>query len=125
MIAKDEVLMGREVEFPLSAEVESNLGVLLDRVNRIRALYDKPMFVSSGYRPGHYNKDAGGAANSPHLECQAVDFHDKDRKLTDWILSNVQVLEECDLYMEDPGHTPSWVHLQSRPTRSGRRVFIP
>jgi hypothetical protein len=35
------------------------------------------------------------------------------------------VLEACDLYCEDFKYTKTWVHLQSRPTRSGKRIFKP
>ena len=84
MISRDEILMHRDAEFPLTPELEANLAKLLEAVNKLRALYGQPMYVSSGYRPGHYNKAAGGAPNSPHPQCQAVDFHDADGKLKAW-----------------------------------------
>lgn len=117
--------MGRDLEYPLGPIEEANLAKLLDKVNVIRARYGKPMYVSSGYRPGTYNKAAGGAPNSSHKTCEAVDFRDKDRELTKWLLQNSKILEELDLYMEHPLHTPSWVHLQTRPTKSGSRIFKP
>jgi len=121
MISRDEVLMGRDKEFPLTDELEANLTLLLVAVNKLRDIYGKPMYVSSGYRPGHYNTDAGGAANSPHKLCMAVDFHDTDGALKSWI--TVDVLVECGLYQEDPKRTPTWLHVQVRPTIN--RVFIP
>jgi hypothetical protein len=36
-----------------------------------------------------------------------------------------KLLEQYDLYMEDPLYTTTWVHLQTRPTKSGSRVFKP
>lgn len=121
MISRDEILMGRDAEFPLTPELEDNLSALLEAVNKLRDLYSKPMYVSSGYRPGHYNRDAGGAANSPHVICMAVDFHDADGLLKSWITTDILV--ECGLYQEDPKHTPTWLHVQTRPTHN--RVFIP
>lgn len=121
MITRDEVLMGRDKEFPLSAELESNLTQLLDALNKLRSAYGKPMSVSSGYRPGHYNKDAGGAKNSPHVTCQAVDFHDIDGSITAFCTE--EILEQFGLYREQRQSTPTWCHLQIRPTHS--RVFIP
>lgn len=121
MISRDEVLMGRDKEFPLTDLLEQNLAVLLERVNKLRSLYGKPMYVSSGYRPGHYNSDAGGAKNSPHKSCEAVDFHDADGELKNWITPDI--LKQCELWMEDPGHTPTWMHVQIRPTIN--RIFIP
>lgn len=113
--------MGRDKEYPLSPELEANLVKLLIAVNKLRTLYGKPMYISSGYRPGHYNKDAGGAKNSTHITCQAVDFKDTDGKIKDFI--TLSVLEECGLYMEAPHSTPMWCHVQVRPTKN--RVFTP
>lgn len=121
MITKKEILMGRDVEFPLSTVLEENLENLLVAVNKLRTLYGKPMYVSSGYRPGHYNWDVQGAANSPHITCQAVDFKDKDHALRKFI--TVEILEQCGLYMESPEYTPTWVHVQIRPTKN--RIFKP
>lgn len=120
-ISRNEILMGRDVEFPLSQELEDNLSNLLIAVNKLRDLYGIPMYVSSGYRPGHYNTDAGGAPNSTHMLCMAVDFHDADNKLKDWI--TLEILEQCGLYQEDPEYTPTWFHVQIRPTQN--RIFIP
>ncbi len=121
MITMAEILMGREEEFPLSNELKANAKLLLVAVNKLRALYGRPMYVSSGYRPGHFNTSAGGAVNSPHITCQAVDFADRDGKLEAWLTEDI--LKECGLYKEDPIHTPTWVHVQTRPTKN--RIFKP
>lgn len=121
MITKDEILMKRDKEYPLSKEQEDNLIKLLSAVNKLRALYGKPMLVSSGYRPGKYNTAAGGAAKSAHLTCEAVDFKDADGKLKAWVTP--EILKQCGLYMEDPAATPSWIHVQIRPTKN--RIFKP
>jgi hypothetical protein len=118
MITETEILMGREKEFPLTPELEVNLLDLIPRINKVRTAYGKPMTVSSGYRPGHYNSDAHGAANSPHKTCQAVDFHDSDGELKRWCLAHMDVLKDAGLFMESPDSTPTWLHLQSRPTHN-------
>jgi hypothetical protein len=123
LITRREVLMNRDAEFPLTPEMERNLEILLERLNKFRWKYGMPMKRTSGYRPGRYNVVAGGAPNSAHLTCEACDFADADRSLTKFILSNPLILEECDLYMEEPLSTPSWVHLQTRRPPSGRRIF--
>lgn len=121
MIRKDEILMGRDAEYPLSDQFLVNLDQLLVAVNALRTLYGKPMYVSSGYRPGKYNVAAGGASNSSHLSCQAVDFRDGDGAIKTFCTP--KILEQCGLYMEDPKHTPTWCHVQVRPTAN--RIFIP
>lgn len=123
MITIKELLMGREKEYPLSAEVSDNLMKLLKAVSIVRDAYAKPMTVTSGYRPGHYNKAAHGAANSAHLTCEAVDFADVDGKLGAWCESNLAVLAKAGLYMENKAQTPTWVHLQTRKPASGNRIF--
>lgn len=125
MISRDEVLMGRDQEFPLTPELESNLDALMTALNAFRTHYAVPMTVSSGYRPGHYNKDAGGAKNSSHTTCEACDFHDPSGLIDAYCTANLDILEECGLYLEDPGHTVGWSHLTTRAPASGKRVFIP
>ena len=108
--------MGRDAEFPLTPELEGNLAKLLAAVNIFRAAYGIPMIVSSGYRPGHFNTDAGGAGNSAHKTCEACDFHDSDGKLKAFAKENIPLLEQAGLYVEDFKSTPTWIHLQIRPT---------
>lgn len=125
MISRDEVLMNRDKEFPLSPELETNLTNLLVAVNKLRTLYGKAMTVSSGYRPGHYNKDAGGALNSPHVECLAIDVFDADGIIWNWVLLNLKSLKDFGLYMEDKRWCKGWVHFQYKKPISGNRIFIP
>jgi hypothetical protein len=125
MITRQEILMGRDKQAPLTPEMEKNLELLLERVNILRAKYGRPMVVSSGYRPPVLNKQAGGATGSAHMTCEAVDFRDVSRELTNWIMQNQHLLEEIDIYIENPIHTPTWLHVQTRPTKSGRRIFNP
>lgn len=125
MILASEILQGRHREFPLSDELLDNLGRLLVAVNRIRKLYGKPMIVSSGYRPGHFNVSAGGSINSAHLTCQAVDFVDKGGYLANWCRANSHVLKDAGLYLEHPDATVGWCHLMIARPASGLTVFRP
>lgn len=128
MITSTEILMGRDHEYPIGWELAHNLVHLVTALNEFRAVYGKPMRVSSGYRPGHYN--TGYAATSAHLTCQACDFADPCHELAEFCLNHLNLLEDCGLYMESPSHTSapnarSWVHLTTRAPASGNRVFIP
>lgn len=124
MITAKEIL-GEVKQEDLSDELKKNLEVLLERVNKFRKEYNSPMYVNSGYRSPDKNAAVGGAKNSAHMSCQAVDFRDNDGKIKQYIADNKDILERCDLYMEDPDYTKTWVHLQSRPTKSGNRIFKP
>ncbi len=123
MIFRHEVLMGRDSEYPITTDLEKKLARLLKALNIVRTAYGKPMNVTSGYRPGKYNKAAGGATKSAHLTLEACDFADSTGALAKWCLENLGVLEKAGLWMESPARTKGWVHLQTRPVR--HRVFEP
>lgn len=126
MITRDEVLMGRDKQAPLTPELEANLTKLLEALNKFRKIYGKPMKVSSGYRPPAINEKTFGAARrSNHMICLACDFRDSDGSLDQFCLNNKKVLEECGLWLESPEYTVGWCHLQCVPPMSGKRVFIP
>ena len=124
-IAREEILMGRDKQFPLTKELEVNLELLLSRLNMFQEIYGKPMTVSSGYRPSSYNTDAGGAKKSNHMVCLACDFVDLDSSLDSFCVANQDVLEKCGLYLEHPKWTKTWCHLQVAKPISGKRIFVP
>jgi len=124
-ITEKEYLMGRDAAAPLTPDMQQNMEKLLIAVNLLRDLYGKPMRVSSGYRPAAVNSTTPGASKtSCHLTCEACDFADPDRKLIQWCLRNLDILAKAGLYMESPINTPTWVHLQVRAPKSGKRVFL-
>lgn len=66
-----------------------------------------------------------GAANSKHKTAQAVDIYDPYRELAAWVVAHLPEMEKVGLWMEDFRWTPSWVHFQSAPPGSGKRIFVP
>lgn len=72
-----------------------------------------------------------GSATSAHKEAKGVDVFDSSDRLDEWLdqfehgVGGNTKLEEHGLYREAPSATPGWCHLQTRPTKSGRRTFIP
>jgi len=64
-----------------------------------------------------------GKTTSAHKEGRAVDVYDPNDELDTAITD--ELLEEHDLYREDPGHTNGWVHLTTRPPGSGKRTYLP
>lgn len=66
-----------------------------------------------------------GAPNSAHKEGMAVDIYDPNEDIDRWILANEWVLDRTNLYLEDPDKTVGWSHWQIRPTKSGKRIFLP
>ncbi len=139
MITLNEFLMGRDKEFPLAIDLAMNAAKTLSSINYLRGRYGKPLSCSSGYRPGRFNKAAGGATASSHLSCEAIDCQDKEPQVwrkfegeshlithfANWCLDNLDELRKAGLFLEDPRWTKSWTHLQTRTPRSLSRVFKP
>lgn len=125
MILVTDYIMGRDLESPLDMQQARNMSDLLSRVNWLFGTLEIHARVSSGYRTPEINKKVSGSKNSAHLTCQAVDLIDNDGNLALKILDHLDLVEECGLYIENPEHTPGWLHIQSRKTKSGKIVFNP
>lgn len=116
----------REQDPSCDAAVRANAEELAERVSKLLLEVDfHPARVSSGFRTATANAAAGGAKKSAHMAGQAVDIADPAGSLCHSILRYPHVLEMFDLYMENPQHSPGWVHLQTRRVKSGRRIFNP
>jgi len=124
---------------------------LLDRANKVRTAWNKPMTVTSGVRTWEHHLDIyrAKAANhqkpfldgvfdeskvpkqSKHLEtvtdCAAVDIADPGLEITKWLKENPSILEDAGLYCENGNQ--NWVHFQNKPFGSykpgGTRWFNP
>ena len=141
MIHLEQYWMGRDRTHgaELTPEVTANAVVLVERINHVLACAaaddvcpeihpETGTFVASGWRPRAVNDATPYAGRtSKHVIGCAVDLRDPSpqRALARWCLRNRTILEEVELWMEDPRWTPTWVHLQSIPPVSGNRVFVP
>jgi hypothetical protein len=115
----------REKSDECTSEVRIKAADLAERVSRlVDHLGIKPI-ISSGFRTTEANRKAGGSRSSAHLSGEAVDLEDKDGKIAILINARPDLLATYDLYMENTNYTSKWVHLQTRPTLSGRRIFVP
>ena len=65
-----------ELEFsdPVPAEKIANATELLQNLQIIRDLFQKPIVIISGYRSPERNAAVGGADKSQHLEAKAADI---------------------------------------------------
>ena len=137
MITLKEYWMGRDKDWPPSDLQKTNAAETVKRVNALlneaKILYKG---ISSGYRPLAINSTVKGAATkSAHISCEAVDLKDLDGSIGKLIkedhdkfvrgAASSSLLTRHNLYMESLTATKGWVHLQTRKTRSGARIFIP
>ena len=133
MISIEEYWMGRDQKYKgdLTHDISANAEVLLTTVNAllVYAMADgiDVATVASGWRPPSVNDaTSNAAAKSKHLTGHGIDLRDNRHQVfAHWCIKNLDLLEACGLWMEHPGWTPTWVHLQDLPPGSGKRVYIP
>lgn len=112
--------------YPTTPEIDSNLSVLLTRINMIRTQWGKPMTVTSALRSqADQDRINPHAPKSNHLLGAACDILDSNQELQKWCKANEFVLESVGLWMEDFSATPNWCHFQIYPPKSGHRWFMP
>lgn len=132
-ITKDELLRGRDKSFAdeYTEQISDNLDELVKALNVIRTAFNKPMTVTSGWRPPSINAMTPGAApQSKHQIGLACDFKDTDGSLWTWCLQNLQLLADNNVYLEDARWTRTkdgsgWVHMQLGAPKSRKRIFVP
>ena len=112
------------------AEIDTNLKILLERLQTLETEYVKsgglPFHVNSGLRSLEQQMKINPAAmHSKHLTGAAADIGDSDSKLYTCVIDNMPVVEAIGFWMEDKAHTPTWLHFQTQPPKSGHRWFIP
>jgi uncharacterized protein YcbK (DUF882 family) len=123
---RDELLKGRDIQYPLTQEMEDNLAELMRVLELVREAYGSSMVIDSGYRPTAINAAAGGATHSAHMMCQAADIADSDGKFSEWALSHLTDLQSYGIKgIEDKRYTPTWLRIDIRGAASGNLVFIP
>lgn len=110
----------------VTPEIAAAAQDLLQKVNAFLEHWDREAHMTSGYRSPEYNKTIKGAAvNSNHMSGKAIDISDSDKALAKFCIIKQQLLADYGLWCEDPRTTPTWVHFQSVPPKSGKRFYIP
>lgn len=130
MITLESYWKGRDTKYAdeLTDQIRANAQVTVDRVNELLAHAGRSDIhnPTSGWRSRVVNDATSNAATgSKHLTAEAADLPDADRTLAGWVADNLDVAEKIGLWFEDFRWTPTWVHCQIVPPKSGRRVFIP
>jgi hypothetical protein len=116
--------------YPTNPVIDKNLALLLERMNELRAIWGKPMIVTSGLRSEEQQIELIKAGKSTarvskHLSGNACDIKDFDGNLGKWCLENETVLKTIGLWCEHPSASLGWVHFQIIPPMSGKRFFLP
>ncbi len=113
----DQYFMGR-LDYENHPEIKQAAIDLLERIDLLFTTYKGTLTLRSGYRSPEINSKAGGSAQSTHMIGQGIDIADNDGKVKAWIKDHFVLVTENKLFQEHPSKTPTWVHLQTRPTRN-------
>jgi len=89
---------------------------LLTRLNHLRIIINKPIYINSGYRCKEENQRVGGVPGSYHLLGMAVDIQVKDILLSD-LLIYAQEIEFNGIGFYENNN---FLHLDIRP---GLKLF--
>lgn len=120
--------MGRDKKYPkdFTEVIKQHALVTIERANTLLGAFGSLRGVNSGWRPYTLQMEINPRApNSKHITADAIDIEDKDGKLKEWLIFNQDQLEKLNLYMEHPDSTPTWVHVQTLPPNSKKRIFKP
>ena len=100
----------REFECPCCKRVMLSPD-LFARLNHLRMVINRPMYINSGYRCPEENKRVGGVPGSYHLLGMAIDIHVKDFLLSDLLTITQEIGFKGIGYYEKK----DFLHLDMRP----------
>lgn len=125
-ITMSDFLMNRIKLEDLSPELLGNANTIVPRANDLLSHFGEFRACNSGFRSAADQARINPSApHSKHMEAAAIDLEDKDGKLKHFCVNNQALLASIGLWMESPDHTPTWLHVQCVPPKSGNRIFIP
>lgn len=110
---------------PHDQQTYENIIKTANKLEEIRSIWNKPIIVTSWYRPRSYNTHIGGAMQSGHMFGMAVDFqvHKVDCYSARQVLRSK--LEPLNIRMENKIGA-NWIHIDTKtPSQPGRRFFKP
>lgn len=96
---------------------------LIDVLQLIRDILNKPIYINSGYRCDKHNKEVGGSSNSQHTKGKAADIRIKDmsvKQIYDMVkcfptITGIGIYPEQHFIHVDVRENPTtWVYLKSK-----------
>lgn len=114
----------RGLDNTIPESLEANIVLVSKQMERVRALLNVPVTVSSWYRSPEVNKAVGGAKKSDHMSGLAVDFiapkFGSCAQIVKMISSYPELIHFNQLILEH-----SWVHISfSNPVAEGKREVL-
>ena len=113
-----------------SHEAIANLKRLCVWLEELRARYNAPIRINSGYRSPQLNRAIGGVSNSNHLTGCAVDIRvENTEQLIRYAAILLDISNEThqdfdELLIEKNRYGAVWVHFAVRPSNNRRKVMF-
>ena len=101
-------------------ELQGYTMALATCLERIRAEFDKPIQIISGYRTPEYNKKCGGAKHSQHVKGKAADLRINGVSVADFASTIERLINDGAIIQGGIGTYPSqnFVHYDIRGNRA-------
>ena len=112
---------------PHSGDVKNLENLCYEILEPVRAKFDKPVTINSGFRSLEVNRKLGSSDSSQHTKGQAVDFEIAgvaNIQVAYWLVSNVD-FDQCilEFYKPDDGQA-GWVHVSYNEKGSNRKQVL-
>ena len=112
---------------PGAGEIKNLENVCYEILEPVRAKFDKPITITSGYRSEALCEVIGSKKTSQHAKGQAVDFEimgTPNIKVAYWLINNVD-FDQCILeyYKPDDGQA-GWIHVSYNEKGANRKQVL-
>lgn len=110
-VTKSETAQRLGIDNSVPAELMGNAKRMCERLEEVRALFNKPIMITSFYRCPELNTKVGGSKTSAHKDCRACDFTVKGIAVED-VFANIKSSKIIfDQLIIESSKTSTWIHL--------------
>jgi len=116
---------------PGSGEIKNLENVCYEILEPVRAKFDRPILITSGFRSLEVNRKLGSSDSSQHCKGQAVDFAVDfeipgvaNIKVAYWLQANVD-FDQCILEYHQPDDDQhGWIHVSYNEKGANRKKVL-
>lgn len=112
---------------PGSGEVKNLENICYEILEPVRAKFDKPIMINSGFRSLEVNRKLGSSDSSQHTKGQAVDFEIAgvaNIQVAYWVQANCDFDQLIlEFYKPDDGQA-GWVHISYNEKGANRKQVL-